>query len=91
MQYITLEPLGRRILVIKAFYLIFRNPQLAILTCPQLKVHAIVWFMIANGIIGKDLKILFSTSCMSNAILDDNIDFVTFDKSNPELPQRAPV
>ena len=47
--------------------------------------------MIANGIIGKDLKILFSTSCMSNAILDDNIDFVTFDKSNPELPQRAPI
>ena len=28
---------------------------------------------------------------MSNAILDDNIDFVTFDKSNPELPQRAPI
>ena len=47
--------------------------------------------MIANGIIGKDLKILFSTSCMSNAIPDDNIDFVTFDKSNPESPQRAPI
>ena len=28
---------------------------------------------------------------MSNAIPDDNIDFVIFDKSNPESPQRAPI
>ena len=32
--------------------------------------------MIANGIIDKDLKILISTSCESDAILDDNVDFV---------------
>ena len=47
--------------------------------------------MIANGIIDKDLKILISTSCVSDAILDDNVDFVTSDKSNPESPQRAPI
>ena len=38
---VILEALARRSLIIKAFYLIFRNPQLAILTCPQLKVHAL--------------------------------------------------
>ena len=47
--------------------------------------------MIANGIIDKDLKILISTSCVSDAILDDNVDFVTSDKSNPESPQRVPI
>ena len=47
--------------------------------------------MIANGIIDKDLKILISTSCASDTILDDNVDFVTSDKSNPESPQRAPI
>ena len=45
--------------------------------------------MIANGIIDKDLKILISTRWVSDAILDDNVDFVTSDKSNPESPQRA--
>ena len=47
--------------------------------------------MIANGIIDKDLKILISTSCVSDAILDDNVHFVTSNNSNPELPQRAPI
>ena len=47
--------------------------------------------MIANGIIDKDLKILISTSCDSDAILDDNVDFVTSDKSNCESPQRTPI
>ena len=47
--------------------------------------------MIANGIIDKDLKILISTSCVSDAILDDNVDFVTSDKSNSESPQRGPI
>ena len=47
--------------------------------------------MIANGIIDKDLKILISTSCASDTILDDNVDFVTSDKSNPESPQSAPI
>ena len=47
--------------------------------------------MIANGIIYKDLKIQISTRCVSYAILDDNVDFVTSDKSNPESPQRAPI
>ena len=47
--------------------------------------------MIANGIIGKNLKILISISCVSDTILDDNVDFVTSDKSNPESPQRAPI
>ena len=47
--------------------------------------------MISNGIIDKDLKIIISTSCVSDAILDDNADFVTSDKSNPESPQRAPI
>ena len=47
--------------------------------------------MTANGIIGKDLKILISISCVSDTILDDNVDFVTSDKSNPESPQRAPI
>ena len=42
--------------------------------------------MIANGIIDKDLKILISTNCKSDAVLHDNIDFVTSDKSNPETP-----
>ena len=46
--------------------------------------------MIANGIIDKDFKILISTSCVSDAILDDNVDFVT-DKSNSEPPQRGPI
>ena len=45
--------------------------------------------MIANGIIDKDLKILISTRWVSDAILDDNVGFVTSDKSNPESPQRA--
>ena len=45
--------------------------------------------MIANGIIDKDLKILISTRWVSDAILDDNIDFVTSDKSNSESLQRA--
>ena len=47
--------------------------------------------MIANGIIDKDLKSLISTSCGGDAILDDNVDFVTSDKSNPESRQRAPI
>ena len=47
--------------------------------------------MIANGIIDKDLNILILTSWVSDAILDDNVDFVTSDKSNPESPQRAPI
>ena len=47
--------------------------------------------MISNGIIDKDLKIIISTSCVSDAILDDNADFVISDKSNPESPQRAPI
>ena len=47
--------------------------------------------MIANGIIDKDLKILISTSCVSDAILDDNVHFVTSNNSSPELPQRAPI
>ena len=47
--------------------------------------------MISNGIIDKDLKIIISTSCVNDAILDDNADFVTSDKSNPESPQRAPI
>ena len=47
--------------------------------------------MIANGIIDKDLKSLISTSCGGDAILDDNVDFVTSDKSNPESPQRVPI
>ena len=45
--------------------------------------------MIANGIIDKDLKILISTRWVSDAILDDNVDFVTSDKSNSESLQRA--
>ena len=47
--------------------------------------------MIANGIIDKGLKILISTSCKSDATLDDNVDFVIPDESNPETSQRAPV
>ena len=47
--------------------------------------------MIANGILDKELKILISTSCVSDAILDDNVDFVTSDKSNSESPQRGPI
>ena len=47
--------------------------------------------MIVNGIIDKDLKILISRSCVSDAILDDKVDFVTSEKSNPESPQRAPI
>ena len=46
--------------------------------------------MIANGIIDKEFKILISTSCVSDAILDDNVDFVT-NKSNSESPQRGPI
>ena len=47
--------------------------------------------IIVNDIIDKDLNILILTSCVSDAILDDNVDFVTSDKSNPESPQRAPI
>ena len=47
--------------------------------------------MIANGIIDKDLKILISTNCKSDAVLHDNVDFVTSVKSNPETPQRTPI
>ena len=47
--------------------------------------------MIANGIIDKDLKSLISASCGGDAMLDDNVDFVTSDKSNPESLQRAPI
>ena len=47
--------------------------------------------MTVNGIIDKDLKILISTNCKSDAVLDDNVDFVTSDKSNPETPQRTPI
>ena len=47
--------------------------------------------MIANGIIDKDLKIQISTRCVSYAVLDDNVDFVTSDKSNRESPRRAPI
>ena len=52
-------------------------------------VESICTDMIANGIIDKDLKILISTSSVSDAILDDIFDFGTSDKSNPESPQRA--
>ena len=47
--------------------------------------------MIANGIIDEDLKMLISTNCESDTILDDNVDFVTSDESNPETPQWAPI
>ena len=47
--------------------------------------------MIPGGIIDKDFKIKISTSCVSDAILDDNVNFVTSDKSNPESPQRTPI
>ena len=46
--------------------------------------------MIANGIIDKGLKILISTNCESDAIVNDKLDFVTPDESNPETPQKAP-
>ena len=47
--------------------------------------------MISNVIINKDLKILISTNCESDAILDDNVDFVTSDESNPETPKWSPI
>ena len=47
--------------------------------------------MIVNGITDKVLKNLISASCESDVILDDNVDFVTSDKSNPESPLRAPI
>ena len=47
--------------------------------------------MIVNGITDKALKNLISASCESDVILDDNVDFVTSDKSNPESPLRAPI
>ena len=47
--------------------------------------------MIANGVIDKDLEILISTNCESDAILDDNVDFVTSGESNSNTPQRAPI
>ena len=47
--------------------------------------------MIANSIIDKDLKLLISTNCESDAILDDDVDFVTYDESNPETPQKVPI
>ena len=47
--------------------------------------------MITNGIINKDLKILISSNCKSDAMLDDNVDFVISNESNPETPQRAPI
>ena len=47
--------------------------------------------MISNGIIDKNVKILISTSCVSDAILDNNVDFVTSHKSNCELPQSASI
>ena len=54
---------------------------LAVKTCGE---------MIANGIIDKGLKILISTNCESDAIVNDKFDFVTPDESNPETPQKAP-
>ena len=30
-------------------------------------------------------------NCESDAILGDNVNFVTSDESNPEAPQRAPI
>ena len=45
----------------------------------------------SNGISDKDLEILISISYVSDAILDDNVDFVDSDKSNPESSQRAPI
>ena len=47
--------------------------------------------MNANAIIDKDLNILISINCESDAILADNVNFVTSDESNPEAPQRAPI
>ena len=42
--------------------------------------------MITNGVIDKDLKILISTNCESDAILDDYVDFVTSGESNSNTP-----
>ena len=47
--------------------------------------------MIANGIIDKDLKIIISTNCECDAILNSNVDFVTYDESNPKTTWRAPI
>ena len=41
--------------------------------------------------IDKDLKILIPNNCESDALLDDNVDFVTSDESNPKTPERAPI
>ena len=83
MQYVTLEALITRSLIIKSFYLAFRNPQLNI-DLPSVESTCIE--MIANGIINRDLKILISTNCKS-----DNVDFVTSDESNLKTPQRTPI
>ena len=56
-----------------------------------LSVESTCTEIITNGIINTDLKILVSSNCENDAILDDNDDFVTFDESNPETPQRAPI
>ena len=37
-----IRSISKHYLIIKVFYLIFRNPELAILTCPQLQVHALI-------------------------------------------------
>ena len=47
--------------------------------------------MIANGIIDEDLKIIISTNCECDAILNSNVDFVTYDESNPKTTWRAPI
>ena len=47
--------------------------------------------MIANGIIDKDLKILIPTSCESDALQEDKVDFVTPDESYLETLQKALV
>ena len=47
--------------------------------------------MNANAIIDKNLNILISVNCESDAILGDNVNFVTSNESNPEAPQRAPI
>ena len=44
-----------------------------------------------NGITDKDLKVLKSTNCGSDAVLDDNVDFITSDESNSKTPKRAPI
>ena len=45
--------------------------------------------MIANVMVDKDVKILISSNCASDAIQD--FDFVTTNETNPETSQRASI